>query len=141
MTKETKRKVPSHEETTVAIIGGGVASLTLAIFLQRSGIACVVLERRNRAYIEARQRASFIDWDAVAICMNGGAWQTSFPKGRLPRWFEIRIYLETALEMRSEWPTASNQKRLQILTISPFWSDAEQFKVPSKQPLAAPLHF
>jgi p-hydroxybenzoate 3-monooxygenase len=67
MTKETKRTVPSHEETTVAIIGGGVASLTLAIFLQRSGIACVVLERRNRAYIEARQRASFIDWDAVAM--------------------------------------------------------------------------
>jgi p-hydroxybenzoate 3-monooxygenase len=24
--------------------------------------------------------------------MNGGAWQTSFPKGRLPRGFEIRIY-------------------------------------------------
>jgi hypothetical protein len=33
------------------------------------------------------------------------------------------------------------QKWLQTLTISPFWSDAEQFKVPSKQPLAAPLHF
>jgi hypothetical protein len=52
-----------------------------------------------------------------------------------------RINLKTALEMRSEWPTASNRKRLQTLTISPFWSDAEQFKVPSKQPLAAPLHF
>jgi hypothetical protein len=51
------------------------------------------------------------------------------------------LNLKTALEMRSEWPTASKQKRLQTLTISPFWSDAEQFKVPSKQPLAAPLHF
>jgi hypothetical protein len=51
------------------------------------------------------------------------------------------LNLKTALEMRSEWSTASNQKRLQTLTISPFWSDAEQFKVPSKQPLAAPLHF
>jgi hypothetical protein len=27
------------------------------------------------------------------------------------------------------------------LTISPFWSDAEQFKVPSKQPLSAPYTF
>jgi hypothetical protein len=53
----------------------------------------------------------------------------------------MTMNLKTALEMRSEWPTASKQKRLQTLTISPFWSDAEQFKVPSKQPLAAPLHF
>ena len=41
----------------------------------------------------------------------------------------------------SEWPTGSKQKRLQTLRISPFWSDAEQCKVPLKQPVAAPLHF
>ncbi|MDE1191482.1 MAG: FAD-dependent monooxygenase [Arachidicoccus sp.] len=35
-------------ETKVAIIGAGVSGLTLAAFLQKSGIPCVVLERRNR---------------------------------------------------------------------------------------------
>lgn len=48
------------EETIVAIIGAGVSGLALATFLQKSGVACVILERRNRAYIEARQRAGVI---------------------------------------------------------------------------------
>ena len=41
----------------------------------------------------------------------------------------------------SEWPTGSKQKHLQTLMISPFWSDAEQCKVPLKQAVAAPLDF
>lgn len=57
----------NHEETTVAIIGAGVSGLTLAAFLQKSGIACVVLERRNRAYIEMRQRAGVVDARAVRM--------------------------------------------------------------------------
>jgi p-hydroxybenzoate 3-monooxygenase len=49
------------EETTVAIIGAGVSGLTLATFLQKSGVACVVLERRDRAYVEMRQRAGVVE--------------------------------------------------------------------------------
>lgn len=55
------------EETIVAIVGGGVSGLTLATFLQRSGVACVILERRSRAYIEARQRAGFVEARAVKM--------------------------------------------------------------------------
>lgn len=51
----------SQEETTVVIIGAGVSGLTLATFLQKSGIACVVLERRDRAYVEMRQRAGVVE--------------------------------------------------------------------------------
>jgi p-hydroxybenzoate 3-monooxygenase len=57
----------SHEETTVAIIGAGVSGLTLATFLRKSGIACVVLERRDRYHIEARQRAGVVDARAVRM--------------------------------------------------------------------------
>lgn len=42
------RNMNTVNETKVAIIGAGVSGLTLAAFLQKSGIPCVVLERRNR---------------------------------------------------------------------------------------------
>lgn len=55
------------EKTTVAIIGAGVSGLTLATFLQKSGVACIVLERRDRAYTETRQRAGVVDARAVQM--------------------------------------------------------------------------
>lgn len=48
-------------DTSVAIIGAGVAGLTLATFLQQAGVRCIVIERRGRAYIETRQRAGVIE--------------------------------------------------------------------------------
>lgn len=61
---ETDQK---NVKTTVTIIGAGVSGLTLATFLQKSGIPCVVLERRDRAYIEMRQRAGVVDARAVGM--------------------------------------------------------------------------
>lgn len=60
------------EETKVVIIGAGVCGLTLATFLHKSGIPCVVLERRDRAYIETRQRAGVIDSRAVKMFKDWG---------------------------------------------------------------------
>jgi p-hydroxybenzoate 3-monooxygenase len=40
--------------TQVAIIGAGPAGMFLAHLLQREGIASVVIERRNRCYVEGR---------------------------------------------------------------------------------------
>ena len=56
-----------HEETKVAIIGAGVAGLTLATLLKKSGVDCVVLERRDRAGIEARQRAGVVEARGVRM--------------------------------------------------------------------------
>ncbi|MFF5716396.1 4-hydroxybenzoate 3-monooxygenase [Streptomyces buecherae] len=55
------------ENTTVVIVGAGVAGLTLATFLLRGGVDCVVLERRDRAYVERRQRAGVVDARAVRL--------------------------------------------------------------------------
>ena len=49
------------QKTAVAIIGAGVSGLTLAIFLQKSGVPYVVLERRDRDYIQMRQRAGVVE--------------------------------------------------------------------------------
>jgi len=63
---KSEQNITVHK-TTVAIIGGGVSGLTLATFLQKSGVPCVVLERRDRAYIEMRQRAGVVDARAVRM--------------------------------------------------------------------------
>ena len=55
------------EETKVVIIGGGVAGLTLATFLTKSSVPCVVLERRDRGYVEVRQRAGVVEARGVQM--------------------------------------------------------------------------
>ena len=56
-----------REATTVVVVGAGPAGLTLANLLQRSGIDCVVLELRDRSYVEKRQRAGILDHFAGRI--------------------------------------------------------------------------
>ena len=55
------------EDAQVVIIGAGVSGLTLATFLKKSGIQVIVLERKDRAYIEQRQRAGVVDARAVEM--------------------------------------------------------------------------
>jgi p-hydroxybenzoate 3-monooxygenase len=62
----------STEEVNVVIIGSGVTGLTLATFLKKSNIKVVVLERRERAYIELRQRAGVVDARAVRMLEKWG---------------------------------------------------------------------
>jgi p-hydroxybenzoate 3-monooxygenase len=57
----------SQEEKAVVIIGGGAAGLTLAAFLQQAGVPFVLLERRDRAYVEVRQRAGVVEARGVKM--------------------------------------------------------------------------
>ncbi|MDX3071581.1 4-hydroxybenzoate 3-monooxygenase [Streptomyces sp. MI02-7b] len=65
--------------TTVGIVGGGPAGLLLARLLHRSGVDCVVLESRERAYVEHRQRAGILEQSTVDVLRSSGA------AGRLDR--------------------------------------------------------
>ncbi|MFK0139043.1 4-hydroxybenzoate 3-monooxygenase [Streptomyces murinus] len=60
------------KDTTVVIIGGGVAGLALANFLLRGGIRCVVLEKHSRAYVEQRQRAGALDTGGMRVLNEWG---------------------------------------------------------------------
>jgi len=58
--------------TDVVIIGAGPAGLTLANLLQRNGIACIVLEARDRSHVEERQRAGVLDHYGAEIFAAAG---------------------------------------------------------------------
>jgi p-hydroxybenzoate 3-monooxygenase len=61
-----------NEKTTVVIVGGGVAGLTLGTFLLRSGIHCTILEKRSREYVENRQRAGALNASGVRMLRQWG---------------------------------------------------------------------
>ncbi|MGQ4432780.1 4-hydroxybenzoate 3-monooxygenase [Streptomyces sp. SAS_260] len=62
----------TRHHTTVAIVGAGVAGLTLGNFLLRNGVDCTVLEKHPRAYVEQRQRAGTIDTAGVRMLREWG---------------------------------------------------------------------
>ena len=53
--------------TEVGIVGAGPAGLTLALLLNQAGIDCVVLEARDRAYVEQRVRAGLLEQNTVDL--------------------------------------------------------------------------
>ncbi|MFJ9585973.1 4-hydroxybenzoate 3-monooxygenase [Streptomyces acidicola] len=59
--------------TTVGIIGGGPSGLLLARLLHNAGIDSVVLERRDRVYVEQRQRAGILEQATVDVLRAAGA--------------------------------------------------------------------
>jgi p-hydroxybenzoate 3-monooxygenase len=53
--------------TRVGIVGAGPAGLTLALLLHRAGIECLVLEARDREYVEHRVRAGLLEQNTVDL--------------------------------------------------------------------------
>jgi p-hydroxybenzoate 3-monooxygenase len=58
--------------TKIAIIGAGPAGLMLAHLLQREGIDAVIVENRDRDYIEARVRAGVLEQTTVNLLQRLG---------------------------------------------------------------------
>jgi p-hydroxybenzoate 3-monooxygenase len=58
--------------TQVGIVGSGPAGLLLAQLLRRHGVDSVILERRDRAYVESRIRAGVLEQGAVDLMREAG---------------------------------------------------------------------
>jgi len=67
-----KSLIPSAR-TAVGIVGAGPAGLLLSRLLRQSGVDCVVLEARDRAYVEQRQRAGVLEQSTVDVLRACGA--------------------------------------------------------------------
>ncbi len=58
--------------TQVGIVGAGPAGLTLARLLEVAGIESVVIENRDRDYVEHRIRAGVLEQGTVELLRRGG---------------------------------------------------------------------
>ncbi|MET8447834.1 4-hydroxybenzoate 3-monooxygenase [Streptomyces sp. NPDC005209] len=77
--------------TTVGIIGAGPAGLLLARLLRGAGIDSVVLESRDRAHVEHRQRAGILEQGTVDVLRAAGAGERMDREGLRHDGIELRF--------------------------------------------------
>ncbi|MGW2201512.1 4-hydroxybenzoate 3-monooxygenase [Streptomyces sp. NPDC001774] len=77
--------------TTVGIIGSGPSGLLLARLLRNAGIDSVVLESRDRAYVEQRQRAGILEQATVDALRAAGAGARLDAEGMAHDGIELRF--------------------------------------------------
>ncbi len=77
--------------TQVGIVGSGPAGLLLSQILHRHGIESVVLEHRDRAYVEGRIRAGVIEQGAVDLLTEAGVGERMAREGLRHEGFDIAL--------------------------------------------------
>jgi p-hydroxybenzoate 3-monooxygenase len=79
------------DRTQVAIVGAGPAGLLLSRLLAVAGIESVVLESRDRAYAEQRQRAGMLEQGTVQVLRSCGAGERLDREGLVHHGLELRF--------------------------------------------------
>jgi p-hydroxybenzoate 3-monooxygenase len=77
--------------TQVAIVGAGPAGLVLSHLLDRAGIESIVLEDRDRAYVEHRVRAGVLEQGTVELLDRLGLAERLHRDGLVHRGIELRF--------------------------------------------------
>jgi p-hydroxybenzoate 3-monooxygenase len=78
-------------DTQVGIVGAGPAGLLLAHLLARQGIESVVLEARDRGYVEARVRAGVLEQTTVDLLDEAGVADRLHREGLVHEGLELRF--------------------------------------------------
>jgi p-hydroxybenzoate 3-monooxygenase len=77
--------------TQVVIVGAGPAGLVLSQLLHLQGVESVVLERRDRAYVEARVRAGVLEYGTAETLREAGVGARMDAEGMLHEGTELRF--------------------------------------------------
>jgi p-hydroxybenzoate 3-monooxygenase len=77
--------------TQVGIVGGGPAGLLLSQLLHVNGIESVILERHDRAYVEARVRAGVLEHGTVDMLKQAGVGERCAAEGLVHEGIEIAV--------------------------------------------------
>ncbi len=77
--------------TQVGIVGAGPAGLLLAHLLQRNGIESVVVDNRDRDYVEHRVRAGVLEQGSVDLLNESGVGERMRREGLVHRGIELRF--------------------------------------------------
>jgi p-hydroxybenzoate 3-monooxygenase len=79
------------ESTEVAIIGAGPAGLLLGRMLELRGIETVILEVRDRAYVQQRQRAGILEHDVAGLLDELGVGERMHREGFFHEGIELLV--------------------------------------------------
>ncbi|AVH55052.1 MULTISPECIES: 4-hydroxybenzoate 3-monooxygenase [Streptomyces] len=118
--------------TTVGIIGGGPAGLLLARLLHRTGIDCVVLESRTRAYVEQRQRAGMLEQGTVDALRECGAADRLGAEGLTHHGIELRFDRE---RHRIDFPALTGGRTVTIYAQTEIVKDLVALQLAEGPPL------
>ncbi|MCX4782116.1 4-hydroxybenzoate 3-monooxygenase [Streptomyces sp. NBC_01264] len=118
--------------TTVGIIGGGPSGLLLARLLHRAGIASVVLERHDRAYVEQRQRAGILEQSTVDVLRHCGAGRRLDAEGLVHDGVELRF---AGRRHRVDFPALTGGKRVTVYAQTEVVKDLVALQLAEGDPL------
>lgn len=125
--------------TRVAVVGAGPAGLLLARLLHRHGIDCVVLESRDRAYAEQRQRAGILEQGTVDVLRCAGAADRLEREGMPHEGIELRF---AGRRHRLDFPALTGGRRVWVYAQTEIVKDLTALQLADGAPLFfdAPVH-
>lgn len=131
--------MPHPRRTQVAIVGAGPSGLLLARLLHQAGIDCVVLESRDRAYVEQRQRAGILEQSTVDALREAGAADRLHREGLPHDGIELRF---DGRRHRVDFPSLTGGRRVWVYAQTEVVKDLIALQLKDGPPLYfdAPVH-